>query len=119
MRQLTIAAIFVASLSLTAGRVMLTARGQQLRPGEIGENHVLVDNRSSNQAVPVVVQQNLDPAKALGVRSVRQPWEYRTLTLAPGKDSARFLSEAGLDGWEAVGVQPGPGGATVLLKRPR
>jgi hypothetical protein len=119
MRGLTLATIVVAGLSLTVGHVILTARGQQSRPGEIGENHVLVDNRASNQAVPVVVQQNLDPAKALGVRSVRQPWEYRTLTLSPGKDSTRFLSEAGLDGWEAVGVQPGPGGATVLLKRPR
>jgi hypothetical protein len=119
MRGLTIATIVVAGLSLTAGGVMLTARGQQSRPGEIGENHVLVDNRYPNQAVPVVVQQNLDPAKALGVRAVRQPWEYRTLTLAAGKDPARFLSEAGLDGWEAVGVQSGPSGTTVLLKRPR
>ena len=118
MRGLTPATIVVAGLSLTAGGVMLAAGGQQSRPGEIGENHVLVDNRSANQAVPVVVQ-NLDPAKALAIRAVRQPWEYRMLTLAAGKDPARFLSEAGLDGWETVGVQPGSGGTTVLLKRPR
>ena len=117
MRALTLATIVVAGLSLTTGSVM-RASGQQSRPGEIGENHVLVDNRSPNQAVPVVVQ-NLDPAKALAVRAARQPWEYRMLTLAAGKDPARLLSDAGLDGWEAVGVQPGAGGITVLLKRPR
>ena len=119
MGVLRVATVVVTGLTLTAGGVMLAARGQQSRPGEIGENHVLVDNRSSNQAVPVLVQPNLDPSKALGVRAVRQSWEYRTLTVAPGKDPARFLSEAGLDGWEAVGVESGPGGASVLLKRPR
>jgi hypothetical protein len=119
MRSLTIATIVVVGLGLTAGGAMLTARSQSSRPGEIGENRVIVDNRGPNEAVPVVVQQNPDPAKALSVRAVRQPWEYRTLTLAAGRDQARFLSEAGLDGWEAVGVLTGSGGATVLLKRPR
>src|SRR5215467_14914927 len=119
MRGLTIATIVAGSLGLTAGGAMLTAHGQSLRPGEIGENRVLVDNRGPNEAVPVVVQQNSDPAKALIVRAARQAWEYRTLTLAAGKDPARLFSEAGLDGWEAVGMQSGPGGATVLLKRPR
>jgi hypothetical protein len=118
MRGLTLATVVVAGLGLTAGGAMLTARGQSSRPGEIGENRVIVDNRGPSQAVPVVVE-NLDPAKALAVRAVRQPWEYRTLTLAAGKDPARFLSEAGLDGWEAVGIQAGSGGTTVLLKRPR
>ena len=119
MKGLTIATLVVAGLGMTAAGAMLTARGQSLRPGEIGENRVLVDNRGPNEAVPVVVQQNSDPAKALSVRAVRQAWEYRTLTLATGKDPARLLSDAGFDGWEAVGMQPAPGGATVLLKRPR
>ena len=91
MRVLRVATVVVTGLTLTAGGVMLAARGQQSRPGEIGENHVLVDNRSSNQAVPVIVQPNLDPSKALGVRAVRQSWEYRTLAVAPGKDRLRSL----------------------------
>jgi hypothetical protein len=116
MRGLTTGAIVVIGLGM-AGGAMLTARAQQARPGEIGENHVLIDNRYANQAIPVVVQ-NIDLAKALAVRAARQSWDYRTLTVAPGKDPARFLSDAGLDGWEAVGVQSGSSGVMVLLKRP-
>jgi hypothetical protein len=113
---------------------MLTARGQQSRPGEIGENHVLVDNRYPEQAIPVVLQQRLDPLRvqvvgtatvrvdptsAVGVRTVRQLWEYRTITLGAGQDPAGAQANAGLDGWEAVGFQSGQGGVSVLLKRPR
>ncbi len=98
MRGLTIGSIAAACLALTAGAVMLTARGQQSRPGEIGENHVLVDNRYPEQAIPVVLQQRLDPLRvqvvgtatvrvdptsAVGVRAVRQLWEYRTITFGP------------------------------------
>jgi hypothetical protein len=126
MRALTLGTIAVACLGLTAGAVMLAAGGQQSRPGEIGENHVVIDNRP-DQAIPVLVQRSLqvsgtvtiDPAKAVGIRAVRQSWEYRTITVGPGKDPAGFLGGAGLDGWEAVGFQSGPGGVSVLLKRPR
>jgi hypothetical protein len=134
MRGLTIGSIAVACLALTAGTVMLAARGQYSRPGEIGENHVLVDNRHPEQAIPVILQRTLDPLRvlvtgrptvtvdpmsAVGTRIVRQPWEYRTITLGAGEDPARALANAGLDGWEAVGFQPGPGEVNVLLKRPR
>lgn len=134
MRGLTIGWIGVACLALTAGTVMLTARGQYSRPGEIGENHVLVDNRYPEQAIPVVLQQRpdplrvqvvgtaivrVDPTSAVGIRTVRQQWEYRTIAVAAGQDPAGPLAVAGLDGWEAVGLQSGQGGVEVLLKRPR
>lgn len=67
MRGLTIGSIGAACLALTAGTVLLTARGQQSRPGEIGENHVLVDNRYPEQAIPVVLQQRLDPVRVQAI----------------------------------------------------
>jgi hypothetical protein len=117
MRALTIGSIAVACLGLTVGTALLMAR-QQSRPGEIGENRVVVDNHRPEQAVPVVVQR-IDQTTAVGVRAVRQTWEYRTVTFPGGKDAAGFLASAGLEGWEAVGFQPGQGMASVLLKRPR
>jgi hypothetical protein len=135
MRGLTAGSIAVACLALTAGAVMLAARGQQFsRPGEIGGNHVLVDNRSPEQAIPVVLQQRpdpprvqvvgtttvrVDPTSAVGIRAVRQLWEYRSIAFATGQDPMAALANAGLDGWEAVGFQSGQAGVAVLLKRPR
>jgi|SRR6516162_602812 len=114
MRAPTIGMIAIVCLGFTAGAALLTARGQYSRPGEIGANHVTVDNR-----VEVTGTVAIDPAKAVGVRAVRQPWEYRTLTVGAGKDPSAGLAAAGLEGWEAVGIQSGPGGTTTLLKRPR
>ena len=114
MRALTIGSAAGLCLALTAGAAMITARGQYQRPGEIGENHVVVDNR-----VQVGGTVAIDPAKPVGIHAVRQPWEYRTITVGAGKDPAGSLANAGLDGWEAVGFQSGPGGISVLLKRPR
>jgi|SRR5437899_5423894 hypothetical protein len=135
MRGLTIGSIALTCLALTAGTAILVARaGQQSRPGEIGESHVLVDNRYPEQAIPVIVQRNLDPLRVqvtgthpvtidpstvMSTRAVRQPWEYRTITVTGDKDPAGFLANAGLDGWEAVGLQSAQGGVAVLLKRPR
>ena len=132
MRPLTIGAIAVSCLALTGGTAMLTARAQQARPGEIGVNHVFIDNRYPEQAVPVVVQRapeplrvqvagsvTIDPTSPVPVRTVRQQWEYRTITAASGQDPAGIIAGAGSEGWEAVGYQSGPGGLSVLLKRPR
>jgi hypothetical protein len=134
MRGLTFGSIAVTCVALTAGTAMLAARGQYARPGEIGGNHVLVDNRYPEQAIPVVLQQRpdplrvqvvgtttvrVDPTSAVGIRTVRQLWEYRTITVAAGQDPAGSLANAGLDGWEAVGFQSGQGAVEVLLKRPR
>ena len=115
MRALRIGAIAVSCVALTAGAAMITARGQYAsRPGEIGPNRVVVDNK-----VQVAGTVTIDPAKPVGVRAVPQPWEYRTLTMSSGQDPAKLLVSAGLDGWEAVGYQSGSGGISVLLKRPR
>jgi hypothetical protein len=114
MRSLTIGLIAVTCLALIATTTLQTAHGQQQRPGEIGDNRVVVENRRPDQAIPVVVQKELD----VRARAVRQQWEYRTL-VTTGADSGKLLASAGLDGWEAVGFQPSPGGWTLLLKRPR
>ena len=127
MRALTIGSIVAACVGLTAGTALLMARGQQSRPGEIGENRVLIENHRPDQAVPVRALEPLrvqgsgssDPASAVAVRAVRQLWEYRSLNLSGGQDLARLLTNAGLEGWEAVGLQSGSTGTTVLLKRPR
>jgi hypothetical protein len=114
MRSLTAGLLAVTCLALIAGATMLTARGQQQRPGEIGENRVLVDNHRPDQAVPVLVQKDLE----VRVRAVRQQWEYRTLVTS-SPDTNKLLANAGVEGWEAVGLQPSPGGWTLLMKRPR
>jgi hypothetical protein len=114
MSTLRSASIAGFCLALIAGAAMLTARGQYSRPGEIGENHVVVDNR-----VQVGGTVTIDPAKPVGVHAVRQTWEYRIITIASGKEPGPLLTSAGLDGWEAVGFQIGPAGGSVLLKRPR
>jgi hypothetical protein len=134
MRGLTFGSIAVTCVALTVGTAMLAARGQYARPGEIGQNHVLVDNRDPEHAIPVVVQQRpdplrvqvvgtttvrVDPTSAVGIRTVRQPWEYRSIAFATGQDPMAALATAGLDGWEAVGFQSGQAGVAVLLKRPR
>jgi len=134
MRALTIGSIAVSFLALTVGTAMLAARAQQARPGEIGQNHVLVDNRYPEQAIPVIVQRSLDPLRVqvtgahtvtvdpmstVPVRAVRQQWEYRTVTATGAQDPAPLIAGAGIEGWEAVGYQSGAGGVSVLLKRPR
>jgi hypothetical protein len=134
MRAWTIGVIAAACLASTAGPAIVRARAQQARPGEIGPNHVFIDNRYPEQAIPVIVQRNLDPLRvqvtgshmvtidpmsAVPVKAVRQPWEYRTITATGGQDPAGIIAGAGSEGWEAVGYQSGPGGVSVLLKRPR
>jgi hypothetical protein len=53
-------------------------------------------------------------------QAARQQWEHRSITVASGQDAGTVLANAGREGWEAVGVQPGAQGTTVvLLKRPR
>src|SRR6266516_864709 len=127
MRTLTIGSIVAVCVGFIAGTVLLGARGQS-RPGEIGESHVLVDNRAE-QAIPVVVQRNLDPLRVqvtgthtvmidptsvATIRTARQPWEYRTITVTPGQDPMAPLAATGLEGWEAVGFQSGQSGLAVL-----
>jgi hypothetical protein len=123
---MTMKSCLLVLLVVAAGAVGAVAQGQS-RPGEMTQAHVWVENRSSSEAIPVVVQTpatplhvQIDQANAVAVSAVKQSWEYRSIALAVGPDPARGLAAAGLEGWEAVGVlQSGPAGVTVLLKRPR
>lgn len=122
---------------IAVGSAILAAPGQ-IRPGEMTQARVWVENRNRNEAIPVTIEGLGDFSKPLRVevtgtpavtitpttvvqaRQVRQLWEHRAITLAAGRDVDVALMQAGADGWEAVGLQPAPQNATlVLLKRPR
>jgi hypothetical protein len=112
--------VVVTSLAMTAGAAVIIAQGPS-RPGEMTQARVWVENRSPNEAIPVVVERiaSVDQSVTVATRVVRQGWEYRSIVLAAGAESARDLERAGNEGWEAVGtLQTGPAG-TVLFKRPR
>lgn len=124
---LTMKSMFgAAAVAMAAAVVAVAAQGPG-RPGEMTQARVWVENRSSNEAIPVVVQTpatplrvQIDQTNAVPVSAAKQSWEYRSIALAVGPEPARGLAAAGLEGWEAVGVlQSGTAGATVLLKRPR
>ena len=124
-------------IALTAGGAMLAAPGQD-RPGVATRAQVWVENRGQNEAVPVSVIGGvqvtgttnvaiagtptvaLSPATTVQTRAARQMWEYRVLRVPSGGDMAAPLSAAGLDGWEATGLQlPEQAGTGVVMKRPR
>ena len=91
-----------------------------VRPGEMTQARVWVQNHTRAEAVPVTVEDvvRLDPSTAVAVR--RQAWEYRWMQVPRGSNPARTLNIAGLEGWEAVGMaEAGPGDVMVLLKRPQ
>src|SRR5471032_112214 len=126
MRQRVAAAIGVGSL-IIGGGVILGARWQAQRPGDMTQARVWIENRAADEAIPVVLQNptaplrvQIDPSTIVAARAARQQWEYRSVSLATGDDPAKVFQNAGAQGWEAVGIlQSGPAGATVLLKRPQ
>ena len=113
-------------LAVTAGTVYLAAQATKT-PGEMTQARVWVENRGTNEAIPVSVERfgstpsvrlsSVDASVVLPSRAVRQPWEYRIVAYDAGA-----LVGAGNEGWEAVGMvqtnTDGPG-VSVLLKRPR
>ena len=144
------------SIALFVGTAMLAAPGQDRqglpapgteRPGQLTRGLVFIENRSRNEAIPVVVQdgvsvvvQNVAPSATpmpvrlagatpgappppVAVRHAGQPWEYRTISIpadvaAPGLTS--LLTGPGNEGFEPAGVQVTSGANTLLvLKRPR
>lgn len=135
MKRIAVAVVSIGTV--VAGVAMLAAAGQ-LRPGEMTQARVWIENRSKSEAVPVMIH-GLDdlekplrveivgtptvgiaPTTVAQVRVVRQTWDHRTVTIAAGADVEASLRQAGLEGWEAVGFQPAPqGGMLVLMKRPR
>jgi hypothetical protein len=117
-------------LAVTLGGVWLVA-GQD-RPGMPTQARVWIENRRSDEAVPVtVVPRPSDPPTRVElvsggsaiVRTRRAPdaWDYQTIVVPASQQAAAALLDAGREGWEVTGVQfPAPNDRVVLLlKRPR
>jgi hypothetical protein len=131
----TAAAFCLGALVATASAIVA---GQQTTsyPGQMTEAHVKIDNRGSNETVPVDLREvnvkeplrveviNGDvshPTVApVLVRSPRATWEYATATVPAGQDLVSALNARGAQGWELMGVTlPATGGMTFILKRMR
>jgi hypothetical protein len=124
---------------LTCGAVMLADSSQDRtqQPGQPTQGKVWIQNRGETEAVPVNIQNDtLAPPLRVQVtgiptvttgsgsvvqaRTVRQPWEYRTVSISAGQDPATALNNAGGDGWDTTGVTVAEQGRTlVVMKRPR
>lgn len=120
MKRIIVAAVSLGAL--VAGSRMLAAPGQTTaRPGDMTQARVFIENHGSTQAIPVSLENyvTIAPNSTVRIAVTRQPWEHRLLTIAAGTDADVALRQAGVDGWEAVGMQQGPSGLVVLLKRPR
>jgi hypothetical protein len=127
-----------ACVLLAGGIVMQRASAQESTqyPGQPTRANVWIQNRGGIEAVPVRIEDvasesplrvqvagiprvTMDPGAVLQVRPVRQSWEYRAVSVAPGQNPVPALNSAGADGWETTGVALLSGGTTVvLMKRP-
>jgi hypothetical protein len=108
-----------------------------IQPGEMTQARVWVENRGSNQAIPVDLEAtsirsplnvhvtNGEPGAVmtspLAVRGTRQNWEYEMVKVAAaGEDAATILNAHGAAGWETTGIAfVSADTTTLLLKRPR
>ena len=135
----TFAYVLSVIVLLTAGAAAmqraLTQDSTQY-PGQPTRANVWIQNRGDLEAVPVSIENvstesalrvelagvprvTVDPASVVQVRTARQAWAYRSVSVAAGQDPVPALNGAGADGWETTGVAISSGGATViLLKRP-
>jgi hypothetical protein len=124
-----IAFVTSAGLVLSLGAVSLAAPPQADRPGVVVQPKVTVVNRGRSEAIPVTVQGwdsgdrpvivQIAGTPTVQARYVSQPWGYRTVKVSPGQDMAAALATAGVDGWEAAGVQTSDAsGIVLLLKKP-
>ena len=119
----------VAAVLLTAGAV---AQDVTMRPGEMTQNRVWVQNRNASESIPVAIESihpaaealpvRIEASKAdfvLPVRTRRQAWEYLAVTAPMGK-ALTALNDAGGEGWEVAGIFSTPdGSALFVMKRPR
>ena len=130
----TLACALFACFLLAVGVALRATAAQNVQPGQITQQRVWIENRGQAEAVPVSIETMAEEAPPLrvqvigtptvmlgaAIRAVRQPWEYRNVTIPSGQDPAALLNAAGADGWEATGVTVGAGGAAlVLMKRPQ
>jgi NADH dehydrogenase FAD-containing subunit len=124
--------------ALVAGSTM-RASPDQVRPGEMTEAKVWIQNRSRAEAIPVDLREvNLDTplrvqvangetnphsvrvAGPIRVQLLKQEWDYDTLVIAAGTSPVQALKSPGLAGWETTGIAWTAGEqTTLLLKRPR
>jgi len=135
----TVAYVLSACVLLTAGGTAMQrglAQDSTQYPGQPTRANVWIQNRGDLEAVPVSIENvstesalrvelagvprvTVDPASVVQVRTARQAWAYRSVSVAAGQDPVPALNGAGVDGWETTGVAISSGGATViLLKRP-
>jgi len=124
-------------IAVTLGCVWIAAAGQD-RPGMPTQARVWIENRRSDEAVPVnvtqpvtVVYRTTDPpqrvelasAPSAIVRTRRVPdaWDYQTIVVPASQQAAAALADVGREGWEVTGVHfPATNNSVVLLlKRPR
>ena len=131
-----LAFMLATCIGLTAGAIL--AAPSQDRPGVATQARVWIENRGQNEAVPVSVVGGVQvagtpnvaisgtttvalvPATTVLTRAARQTWEYRVLRVPAGGDMGALLSTAGLEGWEATGLQMSEQTAlAVVMKRPR
>jgi hypothetical protein len=129
--------IIVGAL-LTGATALVAAPGQTVRPGQMTEARVWVQNRGSTEALPVDVREvNIDrPIRVqvmngmsgeqwaiqspVNVRVARPLWEYKSIMVDSGADPVMALNVEGAAGWETTGVvATGNGKTTLLLKRVR
>jgi len=130
----TLVSLLSGCLVFTAASALLAAPGQG-RAGDFEPSRVWIENRGSEEAVPVALEP-LSPDMPLPVRvtamppvtvagvvpvqQVRQAWEYQALAVSPDQDLVTLLMNAGGDGWETTGRQiPAPNSTTLILKRLR
>jgi hypothetical protein len=115
--------VLASCLALLLGASMWAAPRQEpvgtRRPGEPTKGKVWIENRSPDDAIPVVV---LD-SEPLPVRTAGQAWEYQTVTIPRAvtpRDLTIILNAQGIIGWETTGVQVTTESTTlVVMKRPR
>ena len=129
-------ACVLLAVAVGVGLRATAAQNPPLLPGQIAQERVWIENHGAAEAVPVSIEHMGSEAPPLRVqvigtptvmvgstgqvRAVRQLWEYQSVAIQSGQDSAALLNAAGADGWEATGVTVGAQGATlVLMKRPQ
>src|SRR5438876_8834017 len=126
--------MIVAVLVATAAALVAVAQ-TTIRPGQMTEARVWVENRGRSEALPVDLREvdldrplrvevmNGDPALAsrpVGVVRTRQLWEYKAIVMSPTADPAAVLNAEGAQGWETTGTALATqNGMRVILKRPR
>jgi hypothetical protein len=137
MVKFNLAAAFVMVLLACTAIVADRAAAQTAYPGQMTQARVWVQNRGSDEAVPVDVRDvslekplmvhvvNGEPLFGEGttpvqIRAARQPWEYQRVEVSQRADVAAVLNASGAAGWEVVAtLSATPEGTSFLMKRPR